>query len=109
MLRSARTGCAHKAHGVGVVHHHQGVVLVGEVADRLKRGEEAVHGEDAIGDDDHAPGRVLLGARLDQFRFEVRHVPVGVAEALRLAEPDAVDNRGVVQGVGNDGVFRTEE
>ena len=109
VFRRAGAGGAHEAHRVGIVHHDQGVVLLGEVADRFERGQEAVHREDAVRDDDLAAGRVLLRGGLDQLRFEVRHVLVGVAEALGLAEPDAVDDGRVVQGVGDDGVFRAEE
>ena len=65
----------------------------------------AVHGEDAVGDDDLA-ARVL---RFHQFRFEVCHVLVGVPVALRFAEADAVNDGGVVQGVGDDGILRPEQ
>ncbi|MCU1555299.1 MAG: hypothetical protein JWM13_2785 [Arthrobacter sp.] len=109
MFRRSRTGGAQKAYGVGVIHHDQGVVLFGELADRFQRRQETVHGEDAVRDDDLPAGRILLGRGLDQLGLEVRHVLVGVAEALGLAEPDAVDDRGVVQGVGDHGVLRAEE
>ena len=59
MFRRAAAAGAHEADGVGIVHHDQGVVLVGQVADRFERGQVAVHGEDAVGDDDLAAGGVL--------------------------------------------------
>ena len=34
--------------------------------------------------------------------------PVAVTVALRLAEPDAIDDGGMVELVGNDGVFFIE-
>jgi hypothetical protein len=37
------------------------------------------------------------------------HVPVSKSELLGLAEPDAVDDGGVVQLVGNDDVVGSEE
>ena len=56
VLRGAGAGGTHEAHGVGVIDHHQRTELLGEVADALQRGEVAVHGEDAVGDDDGAAG-----------------------------------------------------
>ena len=41
--------------------------------------------------------------------MEVLHVVVLVAEALGLAEPDAVDDGGVVQLVGDDGVLGPQD
>jgi len=40
-----------------------------------------------------------------QLRLEVGHVVVFVAKALRFTEPDAVDDRRVIQFVTDDGVF----
>ena len=89
---------AHEADGVRVVDHHQRVVLVGQVADARQVGDDAVHGEHAVGGDEAEPG---VG-RLLELRFQVGHVVVLVAEALGLAEPHAVDDAGVVQFVGDD-------
>ena len=96
-----------EARRVGVVDHDQRVVALGEVADRLQVGDVAVHREDAVGRDDHAAraGR----ARLLQLRLEVLQVHVLVAEAVRLAEADAVDDRGVVERVGDDRVLLAEQ
>ena len=96
---------SHEPDGVGVVHHHHRVVLVGQVADRREVGDVAVHGEDAVGGDQPQPRtRGLL-----QLRLQVGHVVVAVAEALGLAEADAVDDAGVVQLVGDDGVLLAEQ
>ena len=43
------------------------------------------------------------------LRLEIVHVAVLVAEALRLAQADAVDDGGVVELVGDDGVFVVEQ
>ncbi len=37
------------------------------------------------------------------------HVPVGVSELFGLAEPDAVDDGGVVELVGKDGVVGPQQ
>ena len=44
-----------------------------------------------------------------ELRFEVGHVVVAVAVARRLAQADAIDDRCVVQRVGNDGVIFVEQ
>ena len=62
----------------------------------------AVHGEDAVGRDE-AKTRVFGGLELG---FQVGHVAVFVAVAMRLTKPHAVDDAGVVQLIGNDRVFR---
>ena len=47
--------------------------------------------------------------RLLQARFELVHVVVRVAEALRFAQADAVDDAGVVQRVADDRVLFVEQ
>ena len=47
--------------------------------------------------------------RLLQPRLELSHVAVGVAESLGLAQPDAVDDARVVQGIGDDRVLVIEQ
>src|SRR5690606_10915440 len=93
--------------GVRVVDHDHGAVPVGEVADLVQRGHVAVHGEDAVGDDQRAAGAALGG--LLELPLQVRHVAVGVAEAAGLGQPDAVDDRRVVQRVGDHRVLRAEQ
>ena len=44
-----------------------------------------------------------------ELGLQVGHVLVGVAEPLGLAQPDAVDDRRVVQLVGDDRVLRAEQ
>ena len=44
-----------------------------------------------------------------QLLFQVGHVAVGVAVALGLAQADAVDDRRVVERVGNDRVVFVEQ
>ena len=94
-----------EADRVRVVDHHQGVVALGQVADLVERREVAVHREDAVGDDQPTPGALAAS----QLLLEVGHVPVAVAQALRLAQPDAVDDRGVVELVGDDRVLGAEQ
>ena len=82
-----------------------GAVLLGQVADLGEGRDVAVHREDAVGDDQAE----AAGSRLLELRLEVGHVGVRVDEALRLAQADAVDDRGVVELVGDDRVVGSEE
>ena len=84
----------------------QRAVAVGQVADLVELGDRAVHREHAVGDDQLVAraGRSRL-----QLRFEVGHVVVLVAKARGLAQADAVDDRRVVQRVGDDRVLLAEQ
>jgi hypothetical protein len=75
--------------------------------DLVELGDGAVHREGAVGDDDLV-ALAGFGGGL-QLDFQVGHVVVGVAVARGLAQADAVDDRGVVQGVRDDGVVLVEQ
>ncbi len=93
-----RPGRPHDPDGVRVVDHHQRPVAVGQIADRVQPGQIAVHREHPVGGDQAVAGvRCLLQAGL-----ELVHVPVAVPESAGLAQADAVDDRGVVELIGND-------
>ena len=96
---------AGESHRVRIVDHDERVVLLGEVADGLQVGEDPVHREDAVSRDE-ADARVL---RLHQPGLQVGHVVVRIAQALRLGEPDAVDDARVVQGVADHRVALLEK
>ena len=83
----------------------RGAVLLGQVADLRQRRDGAVHREDAVGHDQPE----AAGLRLHELRLEVGHVGVRVDEALRLAQAHPVDDRGVVELVGDDRVVGAEE
>ena len=96
-----------EAGGVAVVDHDQGVVLVGQRPDVLQLRDVAVHREGAVGGDDDVASAV--GPGLLQLGLQIGHVRVGEAVALGLAQPNAVDDRGVVQAVRDDGVLGPEQ
>ena len=102
----APAGRPEEAGGVAVVHHHQRVVALGQVADlgraaRRRRPSRTRRRWRSAGS-----ARPRLAFRQP---LELVHVAVGVAVALGPAEPDAVDDRGVVERVGDDGVLLAEE
>ena len=67
--------------------------------------DRSIHRETAVGRDQSK----ARAACFFQFRFEIGHVVVLVAKALRFAEPDAVDDRGVIEFIANDRVFVAEQ
>ncbi len=105
VLGRAAAGLADEAGRVRVVDHHHRAVFLGEIADRVELREVAVHREHAVGRDHAQP----LALRLLQRLFERVHVAVRIAMALGLAEADAVDDRGVVERVGDDRVLLAEQ
>ena len=46
---------------------------------------------------------------LAELLFEIGHVVIPVAESFGFAQPDAVDDRGVIERVGDNGIFRPEQ
>src|SRR3546814_11872019 len=63
--------------------------------------------EHAVGGDHDRAGAIR--ARLLQLLFQVRHVAVGVAVAPGLAQAHAVDARGVVERVGDEGIVLAQQ
>ena len=102
--RAAAAG-AKMAGAVAIVDADNRVVLVGQLADVRQLRQVAVHAEDAVGED-HLESAVL---GLFELGLQIGHVVVLVAEALRLAQTDAVDDAGVVQLVAQDRVLLAEQ
>ena len=105
MLVGAAPVLAHEAHRMRIVHHDQRAVFVGQVADVGQVRDVAVHREHAVCGNQAKP----CPSRLLQLCLQVLHIAVQVAIALRLAQPHAINDAGVVQFVGNDGVLRPEQ
>ena len=107
MLVRATAAGAEYACGVGFVEVYEGAVLLSQLVDFVQAGNDAVHGEHAVCGDEDGAGAVGLG--LLQLGLEVCHVVVGIAVTGGLAKAHAVDDGGVVEGVGDDGVFLGQE
>ena len=98
---------AHETHGVAVIHHHQGVEFLCQIADALQIGNVAVHGEDAVGGDQD-----LLGTGFScchQLRPQVLHIVVLIAVTHGLAQAHAVDDGGMVQFVGDHRILLAQQ
>jgi hypothetical protein len=89
---------------VGVVHVGHGTELFCQLDDLVHLGDVAVHGEDAVGDYEDAPGWFWPGVGLFEDLLQSRHVGVGEYGPLGLGQPDAVDYGAVVQLVADDHV-----
>ena len=103
----AATVFADKANRVRVIHHHQRVVFIRQIAHAFQVGNHTVHGEHAVGGDQDVAGTGFTG--LFQAGFQLNHVVVGVAETLRFTQANTVDDGGVVQGVGDNRIFCAEQ
>ena len=104
-FRNSPAPLADDAGAMALIYHHEGVVLLCQVADFVHGGDVAVHGEDAVCYDDAE----ALGLGLLEALLQFCHVCVGVTVAYGLAEAHAVYDGCVVEGVGDDGVFCRKE
>ena len=104
MLGGAAAGLAEHAGGVRLVDDEDRVVLVRQLFEGGQVGHIAFHAEHAVGDDELIAGGLALG-RVEHPR-QLGQVAVLVDEPLGLAQADRVDDRGVVEGVGEDRVLR---
>ena len=91
---------AEDAGGVGFVDQEHRIVLFGQFGEARERGEVAVHAEERVGGDQPA----AEVARCAEHLFECFRVAVRVDEARGPGQPAAVDEAGVVLGVGKDRV-----
>ena len=104
-FRHAAAGFTHHAGRVALVDHHEGVVLLGKIADFVERGYITVHREHAVG---HHNAETLFLCGL-QLALEILHIGIGIAITLGFAEAYAVDDRGVVERIADDGIFGREQ
>ncbi len=109
MLGGAAPRLAEHPRGVRIVHRHDRVVLTRQRDDVGELRDVAFHGEDAVGED-QLETRAFGGFEL---LLEIRHVGVlvdgGLAFGDRLGEADGVDDRGVIQLIGDDDVLLAEQ
>ena len=89
VVDGAAAVAAQHAGGVRVIDHHDGAVLFRQRGQLRQRADVAVHGEDAVGDD-----QLVAGLVLDRFQllFGVRCVFVAEDLDLGAREACAVDD-----------------
>ena len=98
---------SHEAGGVAVIDHDDRAIRLRKHRDLGQFGQIAVHREHAVGGDHDEAGAGV--PCFLETGFEFVHIGVRVAVAPRLAKPDAIDDRGVVQRVRDDRVLRPEQ
>src|SRR2546426_10238351 len=105
MVHRAAPTAPENAGGMGVVHHHDAIVFFRQVAELRQRRDVAVHGEDAIGDQQLVAGEI--------FRLFASALAIGDVFVLEnldggLGQAAAVNDGGVIQLVGNNQVLFAE-
>ena len=104
MVRRAASLPSEHTGRVTVVHDYRCIVPIRQLDDSIEFREIAIHGEDPVRRDQAKPA----GCRIAQLGFQVCHIGVRIAEPGSLAEPDAIDQASVVQGVADDGILLAE-
>src|SRR5277367_6047870 len=89
-----------------VVHHHDAIIFFGEVAKRGEIGDVAIHGKDAVGDQELLAVPIF---RFLKYSFAVGGVLVFENFDSGAREAAAVNDRGVIQFVGNDQIVFAED
>ena len=95
---------AEHAEAVGVIEQQQRVVLLAQRQQAADVGHVAVHAEHGIADDQLAPGRAG-----GQLRGQVGQVGMGIAVDLGARQARTVDQAGVVERIGKQGIASTHQ
>ena len=96
-----------KARGVAVIDHDQGAVCIRQFPNIIQLCEIAIHGKHAIRHDYNTAFVFAFGFL--KLEFKISHIAIGVAVARCFAQADTINDRGVVQGIGNDRVMLAKE
>ena len=107
VLMGAATGAAKEPAGVAFVDTEQRAESIADFTDLIELGDRAVHREHAVGENQ---GEACTGVPgFFQAALQISHVVMLVAVALRFAQPDAVDDRGMVQLIADHRVFFAQQ
>src|SRR6202020_3349523 len=96
---------AEYARGVGIVDHHNCAVFFRDIAQAGQRADVAIHRKDSIADQ-QLPARLILYA--GELLFGVSHVFVAENENLRLRQARAIDDRCMIERIGDDEIVLTQ-
>ena len=105
MVHGAAAVASKHAGPVSVVHHHDAVVFFGEVAQLRQRRNIAVHREHAVGDNQLLSRKICM---LLEDAVAVLHIFVTKDLNRRFRKPRPVNNRRMVQFVGDDQIVFAE-
>ena len=87
------------------VDHHDGIILIGQVADFIELSNGTVHAERSIGNDD-AAAQVCTFL---QFFFQIGHIVVFITVTLSLAKSHPINDRRMVERIADDGILFIEQ
>src|SRR5208283_1975230 len=105
MVNRAAPLAAEHARGMRVVHHHDRAISFCEIAQPRQRANITIHRKNAVGDQQLA---AWLALNAGELLFGMRNIFVAEDKNLRPRQPAAVNDRSVVQLVGDDEVFLTK-
>ena len=95
------SGLADYSGGVRLIDHDEGVVFLRKFVYLIQRTDITVHREDAIGSDDTE----ALSLRFLELLLEIRHVAVGITVTHCLAKTHTIDDRRMVERIGDDRIL----
>ena len=98
---------AEQSRGVAIVEVNQRRVTPGERADAVEAGDAAIHGEYAVCANQLETRAGRVGGL--ELGLQVGQIVVFIAIASGFTQAHPVDNAGVVQGVGDNGVLRAQQ
>ena len=102
MIRRSAAIRSHHTRAVRIIDHDSRIKLFRQRTNLVKRRDIAIHGEDAIRDNQPLT-HILRG---DQRIPEAVHIAVLVNAPLCLRQTAAIDNRCMIQAIGDNRIFR---
>ncbi len=102
MIHQAAAALADYALAVGIVDHGDEPVALGNLVELVERRHVAVHAEHAVSDEHAAPetGQVLFDHALG-----IGSITVLIDQYLGAGQAASVDDRGVIEPVGEDHIL----
>ena len=107
MGRRATSARPHEPRGMAIIHHGQTIIGISNPANFPQISQIAVHRKHTIRRNHHKP-RATRPCRL-YLALQIRHIAVLKPKPPRFAQPDAVNDRGMVQAVRNNRILLTQQ
>jgi len=102
VINGSATVAAENAGGVGVIHHHDGAILLREVAQSRQRANVAVHREYAVSDQKFLARLVFYAG---QFGVSIGNVLMFEYQNLCPGKARSVNDRSMIKLVRNNEIF----
>ena len=102
MIRRSAAIRSHHTRAVRIIDHDSRIKLFRQRTNLVKRRDIAIHGKDAIRDNQTLTHILGCNKRIP----ETIHIAVLVNAALCLRQTAAIDNRCMIQAIGDNRIFR---